>query len=258
MTVSRIGYYGKLPARADFVGRRLPDDFIKHWDGWLQAALSLGEAAGSERWRQHFLASPTWRFALPAGVCGHGGWIGALRPSMDAVGRCFPFVLAVELPTPVDIVTLVDAGTGWFATLEAAAGAIARPDFELDWLDRPLPSLGPSLGPSQRLAAGGGAPVWPSVDASEPSGLWYGLPSVLAVAAALRRQPAVGPLASIWWTAGTPGFDPGVALTRGLVPPDAFAALVDGSWEKHGWKVEGGAAHSDNLADFPLEWDRLA
>ena len=134
MTVSRIGYYGKLPARADFVGRRLPDDFIKHWDGWLQAALSIGEAAGSERWRQHFLASPTWRFALPAGVCGHGGWIGALRPSMDAVGRCFPFVLAVELPTPVDIVTLVDAGTGWFATLEAAAGAIARPDFELDWL----------------------------------------------------------------------------------------------------------------------------
>jgi type VI secretion system protein ImpM len=249
MTVSRIGYYGKLPARADFVSRRLPDDFIKDWDVWLQSALSAGEAGG-ERWRQRFPASPTWRFALPAGTCGRCGWIGALRPSMDAVGRRFPFMLAAELPKPVDIIALVEAGAGWFETLEAMAGAIARPDFELDWLDRPLPS--------PRFAASGGTSLWPSLGPAEPGVLWHGLPSVLAAGAALRRQPATGQHASIWWTAGTPGFDPGVALTRGLVPPDAFAALVDGLWDKHGWTVAGNAAPRDDLADFPLEWDRPA
>ena len=102
MTVSRFGYYGKLPARADFVGRRLPEDFIKPWDAWIQSALAAGEARGGESWRQRFLASPTWRFALPAGICGRAGWTGVLRPSTDAVGRCFPFVLAAELPGAAD------------------------------------------------------------------------------------------------------------------------------------------------------------
>ena len=96
MTVSRIGYYGKLPARADFVSRRLPEDFIKPWDAWIQSALAAGESWGGESWRRRFLASPTWRFALPAGTCGRAGWTGVLRPSTDAVGRCFPFVLAVR------------------------------------------------------------------------------------------------------------------------------------------------------------------
>ena len=33
------GFYGKLPARGDFIGRRLGRPFIEAWDGWLQQAV---------------------------------------------------------------------------------------------------------------------------------------------------------------------------------------------------------------------------
>ncbi|EWY36535.1 hypothetical protein N825_22540 [Skermanella stibiiresistens SB22] len=254
MTVSRIGYYGKLPARADFVSRRLPEDFIKPWDVWIQSALSAGESWSGEFWRQRFLASPTWRFALPAGTCGRAGWTGVLRPSMDAVGRCFPFVLAAELPRAADIFTVMDAGTGWFERLEAMAGAIARPDFELDWLDRPLPSL---------RSAAGGQTRWPSLGAAHSGKLWHELPSILAVTVALRRQPmsaraASGRDAAIWWTAGTTAVASGVAVTLGLIPPAAFPALIDGSWGDHGWMVTDGTALAKDPDPVPLEWDRTA
>jgi type VI secretion system protein ImpM len=249
MTVSRVGYYGKLPARADFVSRRLPEDFIKPWDAWVQSALAAGEAGGGEAWRQRFLASPTWRFALPAGTCGRAGWTGALCPSMDAVGRCFPFVLAAELPRAADIFTVMDAGAGWFETLEAMAGATTRPDFELGRLDRPLPSL---------RSGAGGQTRWPSLGAAHSGGFWHELPSILAVTAALHRLPVSGPAATIWWTAGTSAFGPGIALTSGLIPAAAFPALIDGSWGDHGWTVTDGTAQADDPDPAPLEWDRTA
>ena len=173
-----------------------------------------------------------------------------MRPSTDADGRCFPFVLAAELPGAADIFTVMDAGTGWFETLEAMAGATARPDFELGWLDRPLPSL--------RSAAAGGQTRWPSLGAAHSGGLWHELPSILAVTAALRRQAVSGRDAAIWWTAGTPVFGSGVALTLGLVPPAAFPALIDGSWGDHGWKVTDGTAQADDANPASLEWDRTA
>lgn len=249
MTVSRIGYYGKLPARADFVSRRLPEDFINPWDVWIQSALAAGESWAGESWKQRFLASPIWRFTLPAGPCGRAGWTGVLRPSTDAVGRCFPFVLAAELPRAADIFTIIDAGAGWFETMEAVVGATARPDFELGWLDRPLPSL---------RSAAGGQTRWPSLGTAHSSGLWHELPSILAVTAALRRQPMSGRDAAIWWTAGTPAFGPGVALTLGLISPPAFPALIDGSWGDHGWMVTDGTVQTDDTDPVPLEWDRKA
>ncbi|UEM07590.1 type VI secretion system-associated protein TagF (plasmid) [Skermanella rosea] len=249
MTVSRIGYYGKLPARADFVSRRLPEEFVKPWDAWIQSALSAGESWGGEVWRQRFLASPTWRFALPAGTCGRTGWTGALRPSVDAVGRCFPFVLAAELPGAADILAVMDAGSGWFETLEAMAGATARPDFDLGWLDRPVPSI---------RSAAGGKIRWPSLGAAHSVGLWHELPSILAVTTALRRKPASGRAAALWWTAGTPAFGSGIALTAGLIPPAAFPALIDGSWGDHGWTVTDGTAQADDPEPAPPEWDRTA
>ena len=33
------GLYGKLPARGDFVTRRLDRGFVEAWDDWLQQAI---------------------------------------------------------------------------------------------------------------------------------------------------------------------------------------------------------------------------
>jgi type VI secretion system protein ImpM len=37
----RVCWYGKLPARGDFVGKGLPPRWRSDWDGWLQRGLAL-------------------------------------------------------------------------------------------------------------------------------------------------------------------------------------------------------------------------
>ncbi|WP_207478259.1 type VI secretion system-associated protein TagF [Arenibaculum pallidiluteum] len=257
MSMPRIGYYGKLPARADFVGRRLPDAFLARWDEWLQAALASAELAIGGTWRRRFLSSPGWRFLMPPGVCGTSGWMGVLRPSQDAVGRCFPFLLAAELPHGWDAAALADSGNHWLRSLEQLAAASILPEFNLERLDVPLPPL-----PAPRIPAEG---AWPRIGAAAV-GLWCELPATLDVPQFLRRQQLGPPPASIWWTGGVPGevggVAPGVALTGGLVTPAGFAAMVDGSWERSGWEVAdprrdaqtGGSPAGWDAAD----WDRPA
>ena len=53
------GFYGKLPSIGDFVSRRLPSDFIRPWDQWLQETLYLSkkELASTllKSWDQRFI-----------------------------------------------------------------------------------------------------------------------------------------------------------------------------------------------------------
>ena len=111
------GFFGKVPARGDFVGAGLPASFTAPWDAWLRAALAnararVGDAAGAS-WHQAFLVSPVWRFLLAPGACGPDGWIGIVASSADGVGRLYPLTLA--LPVPDADPALID---GWDAGYE--------------------------------------------------------------------------------------------------------------------------------------------
>jgi len=89
------GFYGKLPARGDFVRHGLPGDFVQAWDGWVQSVLpAVREGLGAE-WDSVWSAAPGWCFALPGGVCGSASVTGVWMPSVDRVGRAFPLVIAV-------------------------------------------------------------------------------------------------------------------------------------------------------------------
>ncbi|MGH7057613.1 MAG: type VI secretion system-associated protein TagF, partial [Acetobacteraceae bacterium] len=60
---SAAGFFGKLPARGDFVRAGLPASFITPWDGWIAGALIASrEILGSE-WLPAWLEAPVWRFA---------------------------------------------------------------------------------------------------------------------------------------------------------------------------------------------------
>ena len=89
------GWFGKLPGMGDFAHRRLPEAFRAVWDQWLQRGMSrLRDRAD---WTERYLEAPVWCFALGRQVAGELGWIGVLMPSVDGVGRYFPFAIAVEL-----------------------------------------------------------------------------------------------------------------------------------------------------------------
>lgn len=85
--------FGKLPSQPDFVpGARRPR--LSAWiDRWVSPALDA--AAGDPHWKRLYDEAPGLDFAVlgpgsAAAIAGH------LRPSIDASGRRFPFVVAAQ------------------------------------------------------------------------------------------------------------------------------------------------------------------
>ena len=94
------GWFGKLPGMGDFAHRRLPESFRAVWDQWLQRGMSRLRDRHAD-WTERYLEAPIWCFALGRQVAGEQAWIGVLMPSVDGVGRYFPFALAMELDRSV-------------------------------------------------------------------------------------------------------------------------------------------------------------
>ena len=118
------GFYGKLPARGDFVRSGLPREFTDRWDEWLRSVMTDSRRLLGDDWLPAFLEAPVWRFLLPRGMCGPHAAIGLMLPSVDRAGRHFPLTF-VALSTH-DIVK--NAGTAWLDMCEAAGRAALEQD----------------------------------------------------------------------------------------------------------------------------------
>ncbi|MBO9646542.1 MAG: type VI secretion system-associated protein TagF [Pseudacidovorax sp.] len=127
------GWYGKLPGMGDFAHRRLPDEFRQAWDRWLQTGLAQLRARHGD-WTDRYLQAPLWCFVLGEGVIGETPWMGVLMPSVDSVGRYFPFAVVDSLAwAPTEIHGQVLARTQrWLR--QAAQAAIDGLDQDLDAL----------------------------------------------------------------------------------------------------------------------------
>jgi|ERR1700761_3859845 type VI secretion system protein ImpM len=94
--VVRVGFFGKVPARGDFVRAGLSRDATRVWDEWLQRVLPAAETRLGEAWSSAWSVAPVWRFALPAGHLGPHCILGLWLPSVDSAGRQFPLMIAAE------------------------------------------------------------------------------------------------------------------------------------------------------------------
>ncbi len=120
------GFFGKIPARGDFVRSGLPGAFIASWDAWLQAVIPASRDLLADDWLPAWLEAPVWRFALDAGVCGTDAALGLWMPSVDRAGRHFPLTLATIAPGG-SAPGLARDGGGWLDAAEAAGrGAVAE------------------------------------------------------------------------------------------------------------------------------------
>lgn len=232
------GFFGKLPSRGDFVSRRLPKDFVDRWDAWLQGGLAASRAALGRDWLEVYLTSPIWRFALAPGVCGEQGQVGVMMPSVDKVGRYFPLTAAVACGrdrTPLDLAFDL---AGWYAELEdLLLATLAEAPLELESFDERLMQL------ASRIEREGANRSEPSSTTGTMRAAGYrrfpalaGAPlreTVRRIAADLNEYPPRW--RSVWWTDGSERVEPSVLVAPGLPPPEAFAALLDGRWEAHGW-----------------------
>jgi type VI secretion system protein ImpM len=141
------GFFGKLPARGDFVRANLPEDFIAPLDGWCRECLAASRQALGDGWEEAWMSAPIWRFLLPPGACGPYAVFGTWLPSADKVGRHYPFILCALASSTVDL----EQGNHWADAAEAAglAGVVEdlpHPEIAAR-LQRPAPDSPPqSLG----------------------------------------------------------------------------------------------------------------
>lgn len=188
---ARVGFYGKLPARGDFIREGVPRDFTDAWDLWWQRGLSATQRLAGDAWRESWLEAPVWRFILPPGLCGQRAVLGLWMPSVDKAGRFFPLTIAVT--AEADWAPLV-------ATMEpflAAAEQAGRDALEHD------------LSPAMLLERLQDACTAPEAIA-DPSGY--------------------DPGRAAWWTQGGTRVRPRATAGAVLPEGGDFAALIDDSW----------------------------
>lgn len=233
------GFYGKLPAKGDFLARGLPREFIDGWDDWLQTGMNDSRQALGENWLQTYLTSPLWRFVLPANTLGADAWAGVFMPSMDKVGRYFPIMVAVQLPASSRPFVVAASCTNWFEAIEAhLLSALDAEQLDMDQFERsvqgvvmPSPELVPAVAPAS-IDRGARLPLDADANVSK-----------------LFLQQSISTLESslgeccIWWGHGSELVAPSLVMSRGLPDSGRFTALLDGNWGAWGWS-EGSEAAS--------------
>ncbi|MDD5296191.1 MAG: type VI secretion system-associated protein TagF [Rhodocyclaceae bacterium] len=240
-----VGFFGKIPAVGDFVHRRLPDDFLSAWDHWLQHMVVSSRDALGESWLESYVVAPFWRFVVVPGVVGSKGWMGVVMPSVDRVGRYFPFTLATPLPGNVNFIETFIAAHNWFESLEDLGAAALHPQLDMaDWDVRlssmPMPPLvlaGMEDDATVPLFTGARGPVaipLPREDAAMAVSLVGALagfrrPFSLFSAVAHEREGRI------------------VLAMEGLPDTPRCHALLDGRWSANGWELQGGPEASHAL-----------
>lgn len=224
--LSAPGYHGKLPARGDFITRRLPRSFVDVWDNWLQQAVASSRDSLGEAWLDAYLTGPIWRFVLPRGTCGEQAVAGLIMPSVDSVGRYFPMTIAALLPGRPNPFAMASEAESWFDGAEELALSGLAQGFRLESLDEGLLALGAprvSVG-ADRLTAqsqAGELPSWTFNGDDEAPLFPAALPAVLD-----SLVTAQAPAYSLWWTNGSDRVAPSLRSYPALPAANSFAGFL--------------------------------
>lgn len=225
----RLGFFGKLPARGDFVTRRLTRDFTDPWDAWLQDAIAMSAQQLGAEWLDTYLTAPIWRFLLSSGICGQGPMLGVMMPSVDRVGRYFPLTLAVTVADCAAPAKAMLTAGAWFDEVEQLALSALEDDADLDRIDQQAEAVAPPSAEQPGAA---------SYRTDRAVSVELGEGGVDAAAGAI--DGVLGLLAArytLWWTSGSARCKPALVFSESLPSVERFAALLDGRWEQWGWKT---------------------
>lgn len=231
INTNSVGLFGKLPAHGDFIYRNLPSNFINAWDTWLQGFVGSSQEQIGEAWLDVYLTSPIWRFVLSDGVIDGNHWAGIMLPSVDRVGRYFPFSIAARLPVtanPFDVIKQHE----WYEAIEQAALKALSGQLQIDDLAVELNQHKFELDTSYQRGAAlpekQGTLMHLSSDAAPVESVF---PFLID---AVCKEHLVS--YSLWSTAyGSQLIEPCLFYTRGLPQLRGIAAMLDGQWSLRGW-----------------------
>lgn len=206
----RIGVFGKIPARRDYVQNGVDSRLMAQLDPWLQASVAESRAALGEGWLDAWLYAPIWRFWLGRRIAGIPA-LGAMMPSVDGVGRYFPLcVLGAfdELPSPER-----EPQAEWFKKVEALMLAALAEGGTYEVL---LDGLGTLPAPVPRDVSRGAM--------AAESGT-----AALSAAFAASREDMTADAdddLSYWWVHPVADGEARALIRHGLPTPDDYATLI--------------------------------
>lgn len=229
--IINIGYLGKVPSLGDFVQDNVSKEFSEHWEKWLQAAIAVSKEQLGDMWQENYLTGPVWHFALSANIVGDEGVMGTLIPSMDAVGRHYPFTVAsTHEYAPIDVLN-----SGIFSlTYEDVILKVLDNSVDLfSWRKEVAKTLHVIRSNRKALTYFNTGDKNKTGEAFEFSG------DELAEAVLQDVMHAVlckkyGDY-SVWWTHGSCNIKPMMLVTAGLPAINQVAAMLDGRWKHWEW-----------------------
>lgn len=225
------GFFGKIPARGDFVRRGLPAAAVEPLDVWMAAVLATGREQLGAAWTERYLSAPLWRFGLSAGVLGPTPMIGVMMPSTDKVGRHFPLMILAALPGATPLHHLPVFQERWFAGTEQVLLHALADDLEPDEIEN---SLMPVI-----AVGGGGTAALPRAAQAGSHDFWRSQAAPPWTDPAISSQLALlaGGRSTLWWSTGGAGFPASLALCDGLPGARRALALFDMDATVWGWSV---------------------
>lgn len=214
------GYLGKAPARGDFIAHNVLPGTRDLLFEWCQSILAVSREQLGQDWLDTYLTSPIWHFSAGPGVILEEGVVGTMIPSVDRVGRHFPFIVLASYPGAG-----LDAWlhAEWASTMESKVLEVLEDSWdEQSWRQQLEAITQPAAAASKlRWPRGDGNIVLPG-SARETDWL----------RALLERDAGM----ALWWTQGSASVEPVTLLTDGLPKVGQFASMLAGHWERHGWK----------------------
>ncbi|NOQ76625.1 MAG: type VI secretion system-associated protein TagF [Methylococcaceae bacterium] len=234
-----LGFYGKLPSLGDFASRRLSQDFIQPWDGWVQSSLATSKELLAEQWLKCYLTSPIWRFALSPGLCGKDAWLGIVMPSVDRVGRYFPLTIACKVPRNYSLINLFAEANDWFYEVETVALSALQNDLLVEDFDRMVQGIGGfSVKHPHQINADF------SQNCSTPASVFY-LEFNNEVSEVEDIYPQLSSLLldsyaegySLWSTVGSEAIKPGCLVLKGMPACTVYKGLITGQFQQQDWNL---------------------
>lgn len=224
------GLYGKLPAYGDFVVRNLASSFVNDWDLWMQQFMSgTRERIGAD-WLDIYLTSPLWRFVLSPGVIDENVWAGVVMPSVDKVGRYFPFSIVLKLPADVNPLEFLSSRSEWFVDMEELSLSALQGEITLEDLSQRLDNSKLVLHSSYRrvLHKRGVRDLYAQIELEEQ------LPFSVYPQFLDHCLSETFNSYSVWSTDGSERVAPCVFTTQHLPTMDKMSAMIDGQWRQWG------------------------
>jgi len=254
-----IGYYGKLPHRGDFVRFNLPKTFLNVWDDWMQGILIQGEQQHGDSWGTIYSHCPGYRFALDENLAGAQGWAGVVLPSVDKVGRRFPFCIAAQLPSNLAPTVALAEFDKWFVELEKIAINACSNESDYSMLQQTLETLaasefGTDIGSA--YSTKNNTPEEASTHVPSQS-ISLQMPDANALSSNNKIQLLLNSVLrqsaghySVWSSLPSAANNPGTVITQGLPVDLAGLALFDGDWLNAGVEILP-SLESAPTPDFP-------